>query len=326
MKDKNKTKEQLITELVGLRNRAQELEISACEYQKTIESLRIFEKAIVSMQLGVTISDLERKILFSNVSDAHMHGFAVNELIGQDVRIFAPSKLWNPVNFEQIISHKSWERESINMRKDKSLFPVKLRSDVFSTAEGLPKSIITTCEDITKQKKLEEEHNKLFNIVSKGKFEWEMTFDNASELMVLVDKDLNIIRCNRSFADFTQKTIKSLIGQKFTDFLSSNSKNVEYKKVDEKTEIKTDTGRWVHLSYHPITSEKEDFQHSILIGTDITEIKTIQQKLIKSEKELTERVEELERFYQTAVSREAKMKEQKDEINKLKSELSKFKK
>ncbi|MHA2217861.1 MAG: PAS domain-containing protein [Candidatus Hodarchaeales archaeon] len=326
MKDKDKSKEQLITELVELRNRVKEFGISEVEYQKTIESLRIFEKAIVNMQLGVTISDLERKILYSNASDATMHGYTVDELIGQDVRVFAPSKLWNPVNFEKIISHKSWDRESINIKKDKSLFPVKLRSDVFTTAEGQPISIITTCEDITQLQKIEKEHSKLFDVVSKGKLEWEMTFDNASELMILVDKDLNIIRCNKSFADFTQKPIKSLVGKKFTDFLSSNSNNVEYKKADGKTEIKTETGQWLHLSYHPIMSEKEDFQHSILIGSDITELKNIQQKLIKSENELKERVEELERFYESAVGREVKMKNLKNEIEKLKEERSKHKK
>lgn len=326
MKDKNKTKEQLITEITGLRNRVAELETSEKVSRKTIEALRLFEQAIITMQVGVTISDLERKILFTNSADANMHGYSASELIGNDVRIFAPSKLWNHVNFEKMIPQKSWERESINMRKDKSLFPVKLRSDVFTSAGGQPMSIITTCEDITQRKKIEEEHSKLFDVVSRGKLEWEMTFDNASELMVLVDKDLKITRCNKSFANFMQKPIESLIGQPFTNYLSSNSDDIEYRKADGKTEIKTETGRWLHLSYHPIINEKEDFQHSILIGSDITELKNIQQKLIQSEKELRNRVEELEKFYETAVNRELKMKSLKSEVEKLKSELSKYKK
>ena len=43
------------------------------------------------------------------------------------------------------------------------------------------------------------------------------------------------------------------------------------------------------------------------------------------EEELIERVEELEAFYEMAVGRELKMKELKDEIAKLKSELSRYK-
>jgi PAS domain S-box-containing protein len=323
---KNKTKEQLITELVGLRNRVKKLMISEVKYKKTIETSRLFEKAIDTMQHGVTISDLERKIIFTNLSDANIHGYTVDELIGKDVRIFAPFKLWNPKNFDKIISQKSWERESINLRKDKSIFPVKLKSNVFTTTKGQPVSIITTCEDLTKRKKIEEGHSKLFDAVSKAKLEWEMTFDNAKEVIVLLDRNLNITRCNRSFAEFTQKPIKNLIGRKFTDFLSSDFKHIEYKKSDGKTEIKTETGRWIHLSYHPIMNKKEDFLHSILIGTDITEIKTIQQKLIESKKKLKTRVEELERFYEAAVSRELKMKELKEETEKLKYELSQYKK
>ena len=43
------------------------------------------------------------------------------------------------------------------------------------------------------------------------------------------------------------------------------------------------------------------------------------------EEELIERVEEFEAFYEMAVGRELKMKELKDEIAKLKSELSRYK-
>ncbi|MBI5050002.1 MAG: PAS domain-containing protein [Nitrospirae bacterium] len=58
---------------------------------------------------------------------------------------------------------------------------------------------------------------------------------------------------------------------------------------------------------------------AITILEDITTYK-------KTEKELTEKVEELEKFYEMAIGREIKMKELKEEIERLKAELSEYKK
>jgi diguanylate cyclase (GGDEF)-like protein len=48
-----------------------------------------------------------------------------------------------------------WKRESTNKRKDNSLFPVKLLSDVVKNNRGRPIGIVTACEDITYYKKSE---------------------------------------------------------------------------------------------------------------------------------------------------------------------------
>jgi DNA-binding response OmpR family regulator len=52
----------------------------------------------------------------------------------------------------------------------------------------------------------------------------------------------------------------------------------------------------------------------------------IQEKLLKREKELSNKVKELEEFYDIAVGRELRMKELKEEIESLKEELEKYKK
>jgi cell shape-determining protein MreC len=61
------------------------------------------------------------------------------------------------------------------------------------------------------------------------------------------------------------------------------------------------------------------FSFCIAIFDDITNQKKI-------EKDLRARIEELETFYQVSINRELKMKQLKDENEKLKSELSKYKK
>ncbi|MCP4657055.1 MAG: EAL domain-containing protein [bacterium] len=121
------------------------------------EKLRRLEKAVETMQLGVSITDTEHRILYTNPADAQMHGYTVQELLGQDVRIFAPRESWeNPMNLGAMAALRAWKRESINIRKDGTTFPVQMTSDVVSDPAGRPVGIVTACEDITERKRAEE--------------------------------------------------------------------------------------------------------------------------------------------------------------------------
>ncbi len=121
------------------------------------ESLRWLEKAVQTMQLGVTITGITGEILYTNPAEANMHGYAADDLVGKDVRIFAPNKLWKPMALDQIKAMNTWKRQSVNIRKDGGGFPVQLMSDVVMDADGEPMAIVTSCEDITKRKQVEEE-------------------------------------------------------------------------------------------------------------------------------------------------------------------------
>lgn len=120
------------------------------------QALKRLEKAIETIQLGVTITDLEGNILYTNPAEAEMHGYSVADLIGKDVRILAPPESRNPVSAEAIRDMVSWRRESLNVRKDGVSFPVQLISEVVIDDDGELIGIITTCEDITERKRAEE--------------------------------------------------------------------------------------------------------------------------------------------------------------------------
>ncbi len=118
-------------------------------------SLRMYEKALQTMDLGVTIVNTEGTIVFSNPAEARMHGYAMDELIGQPARMLAPSHLAKPVSPEQFRSFGSWQRETLNWRKDGTTFPVQLLSDVVRDEEGNPIGLVTFCLDISERKQAE---------------------------------------------------------------------------------------------------------------------------------------------------------------------------
>lgn len=125
--------------------------------KKTEAQLVQLKKAVENMRLGVTITDLKGIILYTNPGEAKMHGYEVEELLGQDVRIFAPPERKHPMTVEQVQRWQGSVRESVNIRKDGSQFPVWLISDMVKDADGNPVAIVTSCEDITDQKRAEEE-------------------------------------------------------------------------------------------------------------------------------------------------------------------------
>ncbi len=128
------------------------------DHKRDEETLLSLKKAIDNMQIGVTISNAKGKIIYSNPADAEMHGYSDIDLFGTEARVFSPPEIWKPMP-EQIQS--TYKRESINVRKDGTNFPVYLMSDVVKNTKGEVLSIITICEDITDRKRNEEIIKKL---------------------------------------------------------------------------------------------------------------------------------------------------------------------
>lgn len=133
-----------------------QLEEDITERKRAEDSLRLLEKALETTNMGVTIAGTDGRIIYTNPADADMHGHLAEELIGQDVGIFAPKKFRMVLTPKQIETAKTKRRESVNIRKDGSTFPVYLTSDIVKNISGNPIGFVTTCEDITERKQTVE--------------------------------------------------------------------------------------------------------------------------------------------------------------------------
>ncbi len=157
MVDHQKTTDELTAEVEALRNHLGEVRRSQVETENVRERLRLFATAAENMQLGLTITDTSGTILYTNPAEAEMHGYEVGELLGQNVRIFAPQELHKSIDSENDKGLRSWHRESVNLKKDGTEFAVHLTSDVVRDGTGTPVGFVTTCVDITERKRAEEE-------------------------------------------------------------------------------------------------------------------------------------------------------------------------
>ena len=124
------------------------------EAEKTLLALR---KAVDSLPVGVTITGTDGTILFTNPAEHTLHGYEPNELVGREGRGLVPPEFSRPLTIEQMRSLRSWKRERLNVRKDGSVFPAQLISDVVLGAGGEPLGIVTICEDITERKLVDQQ-------------------------------------------------------------------------------------------------------------------------------------------------------------------------
>ena len=164
MDEGKKAKESLNQELHALRIRLAEAEVQDLQSQQLKLKLAALEQVVDNIHLGVTITDTDGRIIFTNRAEAQMHGYTVEELIGQEIKVFLPGGQWSPMSKDRIKKFKRLTRDSINVRRDGSTFHIRLTSDVVRNQKGEPLAIVTTSEEVTRRKQAEAVQTALFRI------------------------------------------------------------------------------------------------------------------------------------------------------------------
>ncbi len=214
MEDVYKTKRQLIEEIQSLRSRVGDASVTTVRHASIEDDLERFAAAIDAVQLGVTITDTEGTIVHCNPADSRMHGYVVDELIGKNARIFAPPARWRFHTSEQLDLRTDWRRESLNVRKDRTTFPVQLFSNVVRNRLGEAIGKVTICEDISRQKRAEhavrnrDEHVRLvLDATAEGVWDWNI----ATGEVIYSDQWLESLGYDRSDLEPTIRSWEDLI-------------------------------------------------------------------------------------------------------------------
>jgi len=134
----------------------QELAERRIEKEWVESRMRMLEKAVETMSLGVTITRPDGRILYTNPADACMHGYRVDELIGRHSRIFQAPEVDPPAAPPPAKGFQLWVRETLNHRQDGQIFPVRLISDAVCDDLGRMTALVTICEDISERKRAED--------------------------------------------------------------------------------------------------------------------------------------------------------------------------
>jgi PAS domain S-box-containing protein len=172
MKDRGKTKKQLIGELVDLRQRIAELEAAEADRKRAENAVRMLEETnpeeellrlssvIDNISEGITVTNLRGRITYVNKAVTKRLGYEKKELIGKNPTVFiAPKDLPRfHAQAHEIVSGKSLPKSCEYLAKHRSgeELPVTVGFSFLHDPDGKPKEILAVTTDISEPKRVRE--------------------------------------------------------------------------------------------------------------------------------------------------------------------------
>ncbi len=203
------------------------------------EALRIseekFYKAFHSSPVGVVInSKAEGRFIEANEAFFRMLGYSREEVIGHSSLELG---LWvDPGERRRIIEQSDKEgavrNVEVRIRIKTGETRLLLWSSDLLTLEG-EQCLIITVRDVTSQKENErlllkskaeltvkhEQLSALFSQVETIKREWEQTLDCISDIVILLDRERRVVRCNRAMVEFVGISFENILGMEWQQLM-----------------------------------------------------------------------------------------------------------
>ncbi|MFA6133488.1 MAG: PAS domain S-box protein [Phycisphaerae bacterium] len=251
------------------------LRASEVQYRQLYESMR---DAFVRV-------DMAGHILEFNEAYRDMLGYEEEELRALTHVDLVPEK-WRAIEAEivdtQILARgysDVYEKEY--RRKDGTLVPVELRTNLLRDEEGKPVGMWAIVRDITERKRMEEE-------LERSARQWQTTFDGVSSAVCLMDAKARIIRCNDATAKLVGKRADQCLGLTCCELLHGSKHPIADCPLAracrslrrEITELRIGQ-QWIEVTVDPLAAKDGSFASAVHIVTDITDRKRAEEALRK---------------------------------------------
>jgi diguanylate cyclase (GGDEF)-like protein/PAS domain S-box-containing protein len=295
MEEKEKTKEQLIDELMKLHRQITELEKSEIRHQQigkastdNEEKYRILAELAAD---GILIETVEGRILECNTAGAKIYGYAKEEMIGLTIADLVPEEF--VIQLPKVITDKETTHgifvPRISKKKDGTIFPTEIATKIVSIG-GKPR-LIAYVRDITKPKEAEKKLRKARKIFA--------SLFNSSPIAALYhDEDGRILNINPYFTKTFGYTLKEIRGRNIDEGMiypenkidegeRLTKKGLTFKGISEYETIrkkKDGTLIYVVISASPVIIDGQS-KGTIVLYRDITERKKAEEALLKSQQE-----------------------------------------
>lgn len=129
------------------------------------------------------------------------------------------------------------------------------------------------------------ELNMLFKKVEAVKKEWEISIDSSNDMVVIIDGDNKIKRCNRSFRDFTGRSFEALLGQDWYLVLADIGLQLSIMFKDTAEVMHKQSGRWFQFVCNPFKLVDGD-EWAVVTIHDMTEMKNMTEALEITNREI----------------------------------------
>lgn len=137
---------------------------------------------------GIILTDVEATILYANPAIEQQTGYSREELLGQNVRIFASSQTPTAVNnamWEPILRGENWSGTFVNRRKNGTLYDVSLTITPTLSSNGQINGFVSVQADISRLKELDRLKSEFVSNVS---HELRTPLTNIKTYLTLVER------------------------------------------------------------------------------------------------------------------------------------------
>ncbi|MCK4824022.1 PAS domain S-box protein [bacterium] len=301
MKDKHKTKEQLIKELVELRRRINESEKLEAEHRQTEEALRESEEKLDSMLWSIgdhmSMMDKDLNIIWANRTAKKIFG---NDIIGKKCyKVYHRRK--EPCEPYPCITLKAFKDGNVHEHDTQVIGQDGETIDFHCTAnvslkdnEGKPTAVIEISRDITKLKQAEE-------ALKQSQEKFKDFLDNLADVAYGADDKGNITYANRMAEVITGLQLEEIVGKPFLPLFSGESQKLAI-DVYQRTlmgespifELTFNNGKICQFKNEPLKDKDGKILGIFGIARDITESKKAEKALKEKEKKLQLQTQHLE--------------------------------
>lgn len=239
--------------------------------------------AVNSLKSAVTITDMDRNIVYVNPAHKNTFGYDSNDLIGnQSGVLFSindPSGISEKI-YDAIIA-VGWEGERISIRQNGEVFPSYEKISLVKDQNNNPIGIVSIIDEITQRKRLEQ-------ALKESEERYRILVETASTAIIALDENGKIILYNPSAekiflyskTEVMDKTFISLI-----DEISSEITDLDnlIGTTKELSGINKEGDKFpVEITFSKCMIEGRVIYTAIIL--DITERKNLQNQLIQSAK------------------------------------------
>ena len=312
MKDREKTKKQLLEEIERLNRCISKLEKSQKEHFPFGIDVGILEHAIVSSISGIGITDLNGKLIYVNNAAVKMWGYeSEEEVLGRSIPEF-----WEGEGIHETIRaiQKKGARigEDIGRKKDGSSFYVDYIASVIKDRSGRPRYMFGSFIDNTERKKNEEALRKAHDDLERKVEERtaELTkaiekmrsiLDSSPDSITVTDENAIIVDCNQAtLNNLGYSSKEELVGKNALETISKK----DHKRAIKNLNIAVEKGSVHNVEYEIVRKDGVKFPASlsasvikdasgkmtgfVAIAQDITQRKEAENALRESEAKLKE--------------------------------------
>jgi len=266
------------------------------EQHETEEILRKLSRAVEQSTSSIVVTDTEGCIEYANGSYTRMSGYGLEEIIGLNPNL-AEAGMDVPDVFgeswETVKSGGEWRGELQMRKKGGELYWEFATFSPIANNEDVITHFLAVKEDITARKNAEKElaksraelsvkHEELgyaYEQVARSQKEWENTMDCIGDMVILVDPQGKIRRCNKALKESTGLDFPEIIGTDCRKLLSRHGLDLPADLSAGET-LHQVSGRWFICKSYPFTTGAAgEVSGSVVTINDFTERKRVNSEL-----------------------------------------------